>query len=252
MIDSKILSGKTAIVTGASSGIGAAAAQILAHAGATVVIAARRTDRLEALSREIANNGGTAVACATDVTDRQSVGRLTALARDRFSTIDILVNNAGVMPLSPLRQTLVDDWDQMIDVNLRGLLYSIASALPVMLEQGGGHIVNVSSLAARRPFPSGVVYAATKAAVRTISDGIRIELSPHDRIRVTDIEPGVVRTELMGHISDPTTKERFDKTWSEKRPLDANDVARAILYVVSQPAHVNVNEILLRPTDQET
>jgi NADP-dependent 3-hydroxy acid dehydrogenase YdfG len=207
---------------------------------------------LQALEREINQTGRSAVGCATDVTDRASVDRLTTLARERFGTIDILVNNAGVMPLSPLRQMRVEDWDQMIDVNLRGLLYCIASTLPVMLEQGGGHIVNVCSVAGRRPFPSGVVYAATKAAVRTISDGIRLELSPHDRIRVTDIEPGVVRTELMGHISDPTTKERFDTTWSEKRPLAPEDVARTILFAVSQPAHVNVNEILLRPTDQET
>lgn len=246
------LQDRVAVVTGASSGIGAATARALADGGARVVLAARRADRINDLAADITGRGHSAVAVQADVTDRASVNTLFTSAIDAYGQVDILVNNAGVMPLSPMRDGRVEDWDWMIDVNVRGLLYCVAAALPGMLERKDGHIINVSSLASRRPLPSGVVYAATKFAVRCISDGLRLELSATDHIRVTDIEPGVVATELMDHIPDPTTKERFATNWAEKQSLQSEDVARAVVYAASQPDHVNVNEILVRPTDQPT
>lgn len=246
------LPGKTAIVTGASSGIGAATARTLATHGANVVLAARRTDRLEQLAADIEADRGKALVVPTDVTDRSAVEALAARAREAFGRIDALVNNAGVMPLSTIEQLHVDDWDRMIDVNIKGVLYGVAAVLPAMLEQGSGHIINVSSLASRRPWQAGVVYAATKFAVRAISDGLRLELSAHHNIRVTDIEPGVVRTELQDHIEDEAARRSFEERWSDKRPLEPEDVADAILYVLTQDDRVNVNEILLRPTDQPT
>ncbi len=246
------LKGKVAIVTGASSGIGEATALQLARAGATVVLAARRAERLEAVATRIEQNGGTALAVTTDVTDSKSVQGMARKARDAFGRIDILINNAGVMPLSPISKLKVDEWDRMIDVNIKGVLHCIAATLPSMLEQGSGHIVNVSSVAGRRPFPSGTIYSATKFAVRAISQGLRLELSPTEKIRVTDIEPGVVATELTQHITDRETADGFKAYWGDKRALDSEDVAETILFVLSLPDHVNVNEILVRPTDQPT
>ena len=249
---SEELRDKVAIVTGASSGIGEASARALAGEGAKVVVAARRIERLDALVAGIHSEGGTALAVMTDVTSRQSTEALVEQAVNTYGRVDILVNNAGVMALSPIRRLLVAEWDLMIDVNVKGVLYCIAAALPTMLEQGTGHIVNVSSVAGRRPFYGGTIYSASKFAVRAISQGLRLELSPEDKIRVTDIEPGVVATELPDHISDPETATRFATTWGDKTRLEAGDVAEAILFVVTQPDRVNVNEILVRPTDQET
>lgn len=246
------LQDRVALITGASSGIGEAAAIQLAGGGASVVIAARRANRLEALRRRIEADGGTALAVPTDVTSRASVDTLARQTLERFDRIDMLINNAGVMPLSPIATRDVEAWDRMLDVNVRGLLYCIAAVLPGMLERRDGHIVNVGSLAGRRPFPGGTVYSATKFAVRAISAGLRLELSPEDHIRVTDIEPGVVATELTGHIPDESIRDQFHATWSERTPLAPDDVARAILFAVSQPWHVNVNEILIRPTEQGT
>ncbi len=248
------LENKVAIVTGASSGIGEATALGLARAGATVVLAARRAERLEALATKIEQSvgGGTALAVTTDVTDSKSVQGMARKARDAFGRIDILINNAGIMPLSPISKLKVEEWDRMIDVNIKGVLHCIAATLPSMLEQGSGHIVNVSSVAGRRPFPSGTVYSATKFAVRAISQGLRLELSPTEKIRVTDIEPGVVTTELMQHITDRETADGFKANWGDKRALDSEDVAETILFALSLPDHVNVNEILVRPTDQPT
>jgi len=241
-----------ALVTGASSGIGRAVAHALAGAGAAVVLAARRTDRLEQLAQEIEAEGGRATVQATDVTRRADMDALVDRAIHEHGRIDVLVNNAGVMPLSPLEQLRVEDWDRMIDVNVRGVLYGLAAVLPTMLEQGGGHIVNVGSLAGRRPFPGGSVYSATKFAVRALTAGIQLELSAERGIRVTDVQPGVVATELMDHIPDESVQERFDTTWAERRKLQPRDVARAVLFAVTAPDHVNVNEILVRPTDQPT
>ncbi|HEX9727033.1 MAG TPA: SDR family oxidoreductase [Gemmatimonadales bacterium] len=246
------LDGRIAIVTGASSGIGEATAGALAEQGARVALLARRADRLQAVADAIRARGGSALALAVDVTNRAAVTQAVERVVDEWVRVDVLVNNAGIMPLSPVRSGLVEDWDRMIDVNIKGLLYGIAAVLPHMLEQRRGHIVNVGSVAGRRPFPGGTVYSATKYAVRSISAGLRLELSPNDHIRVTDIEPGVVDTELTDHILDPAIRDRFSTTWAARRPLDAADVARAIVYVVTQPEHVNVNELLVRPTEQET
>ncbi|MCH7474863.1 MAG: SDR family oxidoreductase [Gemmatimonadetes bacterium] len=250
------LRGKVAIVTGASSGIGEAAARALAAEGAHVVVAARRAERLAALVSDIEESGGIALAVPTDVTKRESVEALVRQTLDAFGRLDILVNNAGIMPLSLIRKLHVEEWDRMIDVNIKGVLYCIAACLPSMLDQGGGggggHIVNVSSVAGRRPFPGGTIYSATKFAVRAISQGIHLELSAKDRIRVVDIEPGVVGTELTDHITDEDIATRFETTWADKTRLRASDVSEAILFAVTQPDRVNVNEILVRPTDQET
>jgi len=243
---------KVAIITGASSGIGEATARRLAESGARVVLAARRVERLEALAADIEHHQGTALVAPTDVTDERSVQRLARRALDAFGRIDILINNAGIMPLSPISKLKVAEWDRMIDVNIKGVLYCVAATLPTMLEQGSGHIINVSSVAGRRPFPSGAVYSATKFAVRAISQGLRLELSPIKGIRVTDIEPGVVATELTHHITDNETANRFQEMWAEKTPLESIDIAETILFVLSRPDHVNVNEILVRPTDQPT
>ena len=246
------LKDKVAIITGASSGIGEATARRLAQSGVRVVLAARRVERLEALAADIERREGTALVAPTDVTDERSVQRLARTALDAFGRIDILINNAGIMPLSPISKLRVEEWDRMIDVNIKGVLYCIAATLPTMLEQGSGHIINVSSVAGRRPFPSGTVYSATKFAVRAISQGLRLELSPINGIRVTDIEPGVVATELTHHITDNETANRFQEMWAEKTPLESIDIAETILFVLSRPDHVNVNEILVRPTDQPT
>ncbi len=246
------LSGRTAIVTGASSGIGAATARALAGAGASVALAARRVERLDALRKEIESEGGRALAVRTDVSRRGEVDTLAEAALDAFGRIDILVNNAGVMPLAPLRERRVEEWDRMIDVNVKGVLYALAAVLPTMLEQGGGHIVNVGSVAGRRPFPGGTVYSATKFAVRSISAGIHKELSASEGIRVTDIEPGVVDTELPESIAYDESRESFYDRWEDRRMLEAEDVADAILFAVAAPDRVNVNEILVRPTDQGT
>lgn len=246
------LEGRVAIVTGASSGIGEATARALAHEGASVAVAARRADRLECLAEAIAAGGGGALAVPTDVTERRAVDALARRTLDAFGRIDILVNNAGIMPLSAVRKLRVEEWDRMLDVNVRGVLYAIAAVLPTLLRQGNGHIVNVGSLAGRRPFYGGTVYSATKFAVRAISAGLREELSPRDNIRVTDIEPGVVATELADGIADEEMRDGFAKRWGGKQRLTSEDVARTICFAVTQPEHVNVNELLVRPTEQDT
>lgn len=246
------LAGRVALVTGASSGIGRATARTLAENGAAVVACARREDRLASLVRTIETSGGRAVARRTDVTRRRQVEAAVRTAVEAFGHLDILVNNAGVMPLSPLEAVRIEEWERMVDVNIKGVLYGIGAALPVMLEQGAGHVVNVGSVAGRRPFPGGTVYAATKFAVRAISAGMQLELSAARGIRVTDIQPGVVDTELTDHIEAPGVREAFRSRWEGRRSLTPEDVAAAVLYAVTAPAHVNVNEILVRPTDQPT
>ena len=246
------LLGRVAVITGASAGIGEAVAETLAVMGARVGVLARRKDRLDTLVQRIRDRGGEAVALVADVSVRKEVEASAAEVIRRWGRIDILVNNAGVMPLSPIGDLRVEDWDRMVDVNVKGVLYGIAAVLPGMRERGDGHIVNVGSVAGRRPFPGGTVYAATKFAVRALSAGIQLELSAEDGVRITDVQPGVVDTELMDHIPDPATRDRFSTTWAERRTLRADDVAQAVLFAVTAPTRVNVNEILIRPTDQPT
>ncbi len=239
---------RTAIVTGASSGIGEATARQLAEAGAAVVLAARRRERLEALREEIENAGGRALAVTADVTDRAAVGRMVERARERFGSVDVLVNNAGLMPLSFVKNLHEDEWQRMVDVNLKGVLHCVGAVLPVMLEQQRGHIVNVSSVAGKRVFPAGSVYCATKFAVRALSEGLRLELTAEHGIRITDVEPGAVTTELTQTITDDAVHEMFAAR--QFRRLDSDDVARAILYAVTTPDHVDVAELLIMPSEQ--
>ncbi|HET6857608.1 MAG TPA: SDR family oxidoreductase [Streptomyces sp.] len=234
---------KAVAITGASSGIGEATVRRLAADGHRVLLGARRTDRLEQLVEEITAEGGTAAFRELDVTDAASMGAFIDAALREYGRIDALVNNAGVMPLSPLAALKTDEWDRMIDVNVRGVLHGIAAALPVMRAQGGGHFVNVASVGAYEVSPTAAVYCATKFAVRAISEGLRQE-STGD-IRVTLVSPGVTESELADHISDSQAREAM-KTYRAVA-LPAAAIAEAIAYALSQPAQVDVNEIVVRP-----
>lgn len=241
---------KVAIVTGASSGIGRVTAQSLAKSGVRVVLGARRRDRLDELASEIQSTGGQALSFVTDVAQRQSCEDLIQYTIEQWGRIDILVNNAGLMPLSFIKNLHVDEWDRMIDVNIKGVLYCTAAALPHMLTAKSGHIVNVSSVAGRIVFPGGSVYCATKHAITAFSEGLRQELSTRKNIRVTCIEPGIVATELTNTITDKSLQE-YVKDARKMEALQSQDIADSILYAVFAPNHVNVNEILIRPTSQE-
>jgi NADP-dependent 3-hydroxy acid dehydrogenase YdfG len=241
------LSGLVVAITGASSGIGEAVARRLAAAGAAVVLGARRAERLAALAAEVEAAGGRAAAVPTDVTRREDVVRLVAAATERFGRLDVLVNNAGLMPLSPLRDRKVDEWDRMVDVNLRGTLHGIAAALPVFDAQQSGHFVNVSSVADRGVFPTAAVYCATKFAVRALSEGLRLEAGRH--VRVTLVAPGATESELAEGISDPELR-RAAVAEFRRDLLPADAIARAVAFAVAQPADVDVNEIVVRPTAQ--
>ena len=238
------------MVTGASSGIGRATALALAKGGIRVALGARRGDRLKELESEIEAAGGTATSYVVDVTQREQCQAFVEDAAQRWGQIDILVNNAGLMPLSFVKNLHIDEWDQMVDVNIKGVLYCTAAVLPHMLEAGSGHIVNISSVAGRVVFPAGSVYCATKHAVTAFSEGLRQELSARKGIRVTCIEPGVVATELTNTITDDSLKS-FVEGSKNMEALQSRDIAEAVAYAVSSPGHVNVNEILIRPTVQE-
>ncbi|MBX5008987.1 SDR family oxidoreductase [Rhizobium lentis] len=235
--------GKVIAITGASSGIGEAAAKVLAAAGAHVVIGARRTDRLETLSGEIAAHGGSARMRKLDVTDRSEMEAFAGFAKSEFGRLDVIVNNAGVMPLSPLDALKVDEWDQMVDVNIKGVLYGIAAALPIMKAQGSGQVINLSSIGGHSVSPTAAVYCATKFAVRAISDGLRQET---DRIRVTVISPGTTTSELADTITDRTAREAMKAF--RAITISPEAVANSILYAISQPDDVDVSEIIIRPT----
>ncbi|MEV6582745.1 SDR family oxidoreductase [Streptomyces sp. NPDC051582] len=234
---------KVVAITGASSGIGEAAARRLAADGHLLLLGARRTERLEALSEEINAAGGTAAFRRLDVTDATDVRDFVAAACERYGRLDVMVNNAGVMPLSPLDALAVDEWDLMIDVNVRGVLYGIAAALPAMRARGTGHIVNIASVGAYEVAPTAAVYCATKFAVRAISEGLRQESD--GRIRVTLVSPGVTESELADHISDPVAREAMKAYRAVALPASA--VAEAIAYAISQPPEVDVNELVVRP-----
>ena len=234
---------KVVLVTGASSGIGEAIARELARAGARVVIGARRLDRLEALKADIEAAGGEALARAVDVTSREDVKAFVDAARERFGRIDVIVNNAGVMPLSPLAALKVDEWDRMIDVNIRGVLHGIAAALPIMEEQGEGQIINIASTAGHQVLPTGSVYCATKFAVRVISESLRQET---DKVRVSVVSPGVTVSELAETITHAETAAFIDEY--RKKAIPADSIARAVRFAIEQPRNVDVSEIIVRPT----
>ncbi|MFI1801354.1 SDR family oxidoreductase [Streptomyces sp. NPDC020379] len=236
---------KTVLITGAGSGIGEATARRLAAAGHQVVLGARRGERLAALAKEIEADGGSALPHTLDVTDPLGMRSFVQAARDRYGRIDVLVNNAGVMPLSRLDALRTDEWDRMIDVNLRGVLHGIAAVLPIMDAQGSGHIVNIASVSGLRVDPTAAVYSATKHAVRALSEGLRQE-SRH--LRVTVISPGLTRSELTDTIGDQDTKEAVTGQMAIAIPAAA--IGEAIHYAISQPADVDVNELVVRPTAQ--
>jgi NADP-dependent 3-hydroxy acid dehydrogenase YdfG len=247
-----MIKGKVAIITGASSGIGYATALALSKAGAKIAAGARRTDRLESLQSEIAKNGGEVFIQKLDVTNKADCDAFAAAVIKKWGAVDILVNNAGLMPLSFFKSLKVDEWDQMIDVNIKGVIYCTAAVISHMLEKKSGHIINVSSVAGRIVFPSGSVYCATKHAVAAFSEGLRQEFSQRANIRVTCIEPGEVATELLNTITDKSLEKYVQSAKQrEAQQLQAEDIANAILFAVESPAHMNVNEILIRPTVQE-
>jgi NADP-dependent 3-hydroxy acid dehydrogenase YdfG len=249
-----VLANKVVIVTGASSGIGEATAKLLGAKGARVVLAARRADKLRYIEQDITGNGGggKALAVECDVTDRKSVAAMVDEAVSVFGPVDILINNAGVMPLSPIEALREDDWAQMVDVNINGVLHCTAACLPHLTRDGaGGHIVNISSVAGRRVFPNAAVYCGTKFFVHAFSEGLRAELFKKG-VRVTVVAPGIVETELQDHIPDEALKSAFFERTKAMRKLRAQDIANAIAYAVESPEHVSVNEVLIRPTDQET
>ncbi|WP_257452928.1 SDR family oxidoreductase [Archangium lipolyticum] len=238
------IQGKVVVITGASSGIGEATARLLARRGAHVVLGARRTDRLEALTKAIVAEGGSARYRQLDVTRREDMEAFVDFALGSFGRVDVIINNAGVMPLSMLEALKVDEWNRMIDVNIRGVLHGIAAGLPLMKKQGGGQFINLSSIGGHSVVPTAAVYCATKFAVMAISEGLRQEAG--DNIRVTVISPGVTESELADSISDPAAREGMKAFRRIAIPADA--VAKAILFSIEQPADVDVSEIIVRPT----
>jgi NADP-dependent 3-hydroxy acid dehydrogenase YdfG len=243
----KGIEGKVVVITGASSGLGEAAARHLAERGAKLVLGARRIDRLNAIARELSLNDD-AVA-ATDVTKPQQVRALVDQAVQSHGRIDVMLNNAGLMPHSPLERGKIEDWDRMIDVNIKGVLYGIAAALPHMKAQKSGHIINVSSVAGHLVRPGSAVYAATKHAVRVISEGLRQEVKPYN-IRSTIISPGAVATELPESITEPDVAAGI-RDFYDKYAIPTSSFAAIVAFAISQPEEVDINEILFRPTQQE-
>jgi len=241
------IEGKVVAITGASSGIGEATALLLAERGATVVLGARGSDRLKALADRVAASGAKAAYLRTDVKRREDLSNLVGLAMERFGKLDVLVNNAGIAPISLLDELRVEDWDEMIDVNVKGVLYGIAAALPVFRKQGFGHFVNVISTAGIQITPTMAVYAATKNAVRTITEALRQEAG--DKLRVTGISPGFVHTNLADSMTSTEVKSQIVDRM-EKMAIPPVAIARAIAFAIEQPAEVDVNEIVLRPTAQ--
>jgi len=240
------IQGKVIAITGASSGIGEATALRLAEHGARLVLGARRTDRLETLAATIRERGGEAVVQPLDVTRREQCEAFVRRAVDSYGRLDVLVNNAGVMPLSRMSDLKVDEWERMVDVNIKGVLFGIAAALPVMEAQRSGQIVNVSSVAGRQVYALAAVYCASKFAVHAVSEGLRQE---SDFLRVTVVAPGTTESELAETISDPAMKQQVDEVF-RKVLIPADAIARAIAFAIGQPADVDVNELVVRPTAQ--
>jgi NADP-dependent 3-hydroxy acid dehydrogenase YdfG len=238
---------KVVVIAGASSGIGEATALLLAERGAKVVLGARGSDRLQALAARIAGAGGEAAYASTDVRRRDDLSNLVTLACEQYGKLDVLVNNAGIMPVSPLDDLRVEDWEEMIDINIKGVMYGIAAALPVFRKQGFGHFVNTASTAGHKTVPNQSVYSGTKFAVRAISEGLRQEAG--DKLRVTIISPGFVRTNFAESVTNLEVKAQLAAS-RDKFAMPPDAVARAIAFAIEQPANIDVNEIVIRPTAQ--
>jgi NADP-dependent 3-hydroxy acid dehydrogenase YdfG len=247
MQNSSGIKDKVVVITGASSGIGEATALLLAERGAKVVLGARGQNRLKTLAARIADAGGEAAYAPTDVKRREDVTNLVKLACERYGKVDVLVNNAGIMPVSPLDDLRVEDWEEMIDINIKGVLYGIAAALPVFRKQGFGHFVNTASTAGHKTVPNQSIYSGTKFAVRAISEGLRQEAG--DKLRVTIISPGFVRTNFADSVTNPEVKAKLAES-RDKFAMPPDAIARAIAFAIEQPADIDVNEIILRPTAQ--
>ncbi|MHB8455592.1 MAG: SDR family oxidoreductase [Acidiferrobacterales bacterium] len=243
------IEGKVVVITGASSGLGEATARHLSAQGAIVALGARRADRIRSLADELIGCGGKALAMTTDVTHYDQVKWFVDETVRTYGRIDVMLNNAGLMPHSPLDRLKIDDWNRTIDVNIKGVLYGIASALPYFKQQKAGHIINVSSVAGHKVRPGSAVYAATKHAVLTLSEGLRQEVKPYN-IRTTVISPGALATELPDTITEPDVAETIHKFY-EAFAIPADSFARAVAFAMSQPEEMDVNEILFRPTRQE-
>lgn len=243
------IKGKVVVITGASSGMGEAAAKHLASFGAIVVLGARRVDRIEKLAKDIQDTGGKAIAIATDVTKREEVKKLVDTAVEKFGRVDVLLNNAGIMPLSPMDRLIVNEWDQMIDVNIKGVLNGIAAVLPHMKNQKSGHIINTASVAGHKIFSGSAVYSATKFAVRALSEGLRMEVKAYN-IRTTIVSPGAVKTELLDHISEADVQQA-NKDYVGAVGISPDSFARVVAFAISQPEDMDINEIIFRPTAQE-
>ena len=242
------IAAKVVVITGASSGIGESTARLLAGQGAKVVLGARRKDRIDDLVRDIRKGGGSASGFKTDVTQRTEVEALIQGALREHDRIDVIVNNSGLMPIAPMAALKVEEWDRMIDVNIKGLLYGIAAVLPVMQRQKQGHIINLASVFGFKVFaPGGTVYSATKFAVRAITEGLRVELKA-DNIRTTIISPGAVATEIPESSSEEATRRNLREFYKIALPVDS--IARAIAYAIEQPAEVEIDEVVIRPTAQ--
>jgi NADP-dependent 3-hydroxy acid dehydrogenase YdfG len=243
------IEGKVVVITGASSGNGEATARHLSAQGASVVLGARRAERIQSLAEDLTGRGGKALAVTTDVTRYEQVKRLVDTAVQSYGRIDVMLNNAGLMPHSPLERLKIDDWNRTIDVNLKGVLYGIAAALPYMKQQKSGHFINVSSVAGHKVRPGSAVYAATKTAVLVISEGLRQEVKPYN-IRTTVISPGALATELANSITEPDIAENVSQFMREVA-LPAESFARVVAFAIGQPEDMDINEILFRPTRQE-
>lgn len=240
---------KTVIITGASSGIGEATARAIGKAGHNVVLAARSAEKLEQITKEINEAGGKAIAVKADVVKRDEMKNLAAETIKTFGDIDVIVNNAGIMPLSFMKNLHAEEWDKTIDVNIKGVLNGIEAVLPNMMERKSGHVINVSSVAGVKVFPSSAVYCGTKFAVEAITEGLRMEMGKEFNIRTTVIRPGATESNLTSTITDADVGEMFASM--EFKPIGSEDIANAIVYAISQPENVNVNEILIRPTSQD-
>ncbi|MDO1511093.1 SDR family oxidoreductase [Maribacter confluentis] len=238
------------IVTGASSGIGKATAHKLAAHGAKVVLMARSEDELNDLKSNIEEEGGEALVVSGDVTKMEDFEKVVSKAKTTYGTVNVLINNAGLMPLSFVEKLKTEEWNKMVDVNMKGVLNGVAAVLPELKKNKGGHIINISSMAAHRYFPGGAVYCATKVAVKMFSEGLRQELAPKYGINITSIEPGAVATNLTDTITDDDIKEKM-KEMQQMETLEAEDIADAIYYALSQPARVNINDVYLVPSEQQ-